>query len=226
MNVLIRDLHPWDLTPREAVRVQLAFRDHVLASPPAHEIHLVAGADVSYSRKTKTCFASVLVMDIRRMEVIDRADHVSECSFPYVPGLLTFREGPSLLEAFSRLHKAPQAVIFDGQGQAHPRGMGLAAHLGLFLELPTVGCAKTRLTGIHEEVGPRKGDYVLLQRDQHIIGAVLRTRRNVKPVYVSPGHYMDLPAALNLVMRSCSGFRIPEPLRLAHQAANRLRQGE
>jgi deoxyribonuclease V len=226
MAIFIKDLHPWIVTPREAVNIQITMRDKVVTLAPRHEIRIVAGADVSYSKTTKTCFASVVVVDLQEMRVLDHAHHVSLCSFPYIPGLLTFREGPPLLAAISKLSIAPHAVIFDGQGQAHPRGMGVAAHLGLFIELPTVGCAKTRLVGTHEEVGPRTGDYVPLKRDELVIGAVVRTRRNVKPVYVSPGHLMDFKNAIELVMKSCSGFRIPEPLRLAHLHANDLRKKE
>jgi deoxyribonuclease V len=226
LTLIIQDLHPWNVTPKEAVHIQLAFRDHITASPPTHQFNLVAGADVSYCRKIKTCFASVVVMDIRSMEVIDRANHADECLFPYVPGLLTFREGPPLLAAFSKLKIVPEVVIFDGQGQAHPRGMGLAAHLGLFLELPTVGCAKTRLIGTHKEVGPLKGEYALLMHDEQVIGAAVRTRFKTKPLYVSPGHHMDLAGAISLIMRSCTGYRIPEPLRVAHQTSNRLRLGK
>jgi len=224
MAVFIKDLHPWVVTPQEAANIQITVRDNLVTLAPAHEIRIVAGADVSYSKTTKTCFASVVVVDLQGMHIIDYAYHVAACSFPYIPGLLTFREGPPLLAAISKLSTAPHAIIFDGQGQAHPRSMGVAAHLGLFIELPTVGCAKTRLVGTHEEVGPRTGDYVLLRKGDHVIGAVVRTRRNVQPVYVSPGHLMDFKTAIELVIKSCSGYRIPEPVRLAHLYANRLRQ--
>jgi deoxyribonuclease V len=226
MAVFIKNLHPWTVTPREAVNIQVELKDKLSTLAPKHEIRIVAGADVSYSKTTRTCFASIVVVDLQEMRMIDHAHHVAACSFPYIPGLLTFREGPPLLEAFLKLGTEPHAVIFDGQGQAHPRGMGVAAHLGLFIDLPTVGCAKTRLTGTHEEVGSEPGDYVLLERENRAIGAVVRTRRKVKPLYVSPGHLMDLRGAIDLVIRSCSGYRIPEPLRLAHLHANRLRQTE
>jgi deoxyribonuclease V len=224
MPLNVHDLHPWDVSPKEAVRIQQDLRQKLKFSPLVSTVRTVAGADISYEKATKTCFAAVVVIDLDSSRMVERASHVCECLFPYVPGLLTFREGPALIKAFSLLETRPDAVIFDGQGIAHPRKMGLAAHLGLFLDLPSIGCAKTRLWGEHSEVGNEAGAVVPLMKKGEQLGTVVRTRKNVKPVYVSPGHLIDMDGAVKVVLESGRGYRLPEPVRQAHIMANRLRE--
>ena len=178
---------------------------------------------MSYARRSERLFAAVVVMRLPNMDVVEESWVVRRAHYPYVRGLLSFREAPAVLAAFARLRRRPQAAIFDGQGRAHPRAMGLAAHLGLWLDMPTIGCAKSRLVGEAAEPGPNAGDRTALRFKGRIIGTVLRTRRDVRPVYVSAGHRSNLPDAVKLVLRCCAGFRLPEPTRRAHALVNRLR---
>ncbi len=223
----IKYLHPFDVTYREAAALQEALREKLIlcdASPRA--MNSVAGADVSYARNSDLFFAAVIVLSYPEMEIIEEAYATRKTSFPYIPGLLSFREGPALLEAFAQLRQVPDVVLFDGQGIAHPRGMGLAAHLGLFLNIPAIGCAKSRLWGLHSDVGERVGDCVPLTNAGEPIGAVVRTKTKVKPVFVSPGNCISLERAVEVVLSCGRGYRLPEPVRKAHLAVNRFRQAQ
>ncbi len=155
---------------------------------------------------------------------MERSGIVTEARFPYVPGLLSFREAPAVIQAYEALREKPDVLLLDGQGIAHPRGIGLASHVGLWLGIPTIGCAKSRLFGEHEEPGPARGDWRPLTADGRTVGAVLRTRDRVKPVYVSAGHLCDLPGAMRVVLDNAPKYRLPIPARLAHQYVNALRQ--
>ncbi len=220
-----RSLHPWDLSCREAIGLQQKLRERLILDdrsiPPS--LQTIAGADVSYARGSDRFFAAVVVLAYPSLELLEEASAEDRSSFPYVPGLLSFREGPVVLKAFRRLRRNPDAILFDGQGIAHPRGFGLASHLGLFLDLPAIGCAKTRLCGIHGEVGMEKGNRADLLADGALVGTVLRTRDRVKPVYVSQGHRIGLERAVGIVLSCCRGYRLPEPVRQAHRAVNRIR---
>jgi deoxyribonuclease V len=184
----------------------------------------VAGADVSYNLRGKWLHAAVVVLRAVGFEVLDRAGIVAEARFPYVPGLLSFREAPAVIEAFGRLKMRPDVMICDGQGIAHPRRMGLAAHLGLYLGVPTIGCAKTWLHGDFQEPGPTRGDWMPLSDAGETIGAVLRTRTGVKPLFVSPGHRCNLASAIRVVLATSPTYRLPVASRLAHQYVNELRR--
>ncbi len=214
------NLHPWDMDPDEAVALQhrLAGRlvsDHSL---DLSRIQTVAGVDVSV--KGGQSRAAIVVMAFPGLQVLEISRATLPTPFPYVPGLLSFREGTAILSAYKKLRTTPDVLIFDGQGQAHPRRLGIAAHMGLWLERPTVGCAKSRLTGTHTSVGARKGDFEHLYNPQgEVIGLALRTRENVKPVYVSPGHLCDLDSARRIVMACLTRYRLPEPIRAAHRVA-------
>ena len=220
-----RKLHRWDMTYREAVAIQeelrgrLILRDDGLADP----LRTVAGADISYDRGSDLFFAAVVLMSYPELTHLEEATFSSRVSFPYIPGLLTFREGPPLITAFTKLNQSPDFLLFDGQGIAHPRGIGLAAHLGLILDRPAIGCAKSRLVGTHAPVGEKRGDWTGLVHQDRQVGAVLRTRDQIKPVFVSQGHRISLKRAITLVLACCRGYRIPEPTRRAHLAVNRLR---
>jgi len=216
-------LHSWNLSYREAAALQVQLRRRLRALPLRPWPRCVAGADVAYEKQSNLTFAAVVVLALPDLETIEERTAVCEVHFPYVPGLLSFREGPALLAAFRMLRRKPDAVIFDGQGKAHPRGLGLAAHMGLWLDLPTVGCAKSRLVGEAEEPGPRAGDRTPLRYRGRVVGALLRTRDNVRPVFVSAGHRMRLADAVKLVLRCCKGYRLPEPTRRAHALVTALR---
>jgi deoxyribonuclease V len=184
----------------------------------------VAGADVSYDRGSPVLFAAVVVLDPASFAVIESAGVESRARFPYVPGYLSFREIPPLLEAFAKLAARPDLVVCDGQGRAHPRRFGLASHLGVLLDLPTIGCAKSRLVGEHREPGPLRGASAALRHEGEVIGTVLRTQDGVKPVYVSVGHRVTLAAARRTILALAPRHRLPEPVRAAHAEVNRLRR--
>ncbi|ALC17735.1 endonuclease V [Desulfuromonas soudanensis] len=217
-------LHGWRLTGREAVALQRELAEKVvLADGLPRPVRTVAGVDVSYERNGDSFFAAVVVLELPDFKLIEEASATGRMSFPYVPGLLSFRELPVVLDAFSALRTVPDAVLVDGQGIAHPRRFGIACHLGLWTGLPTVGCAKSRLCGSHLPPAPHKGDWVPLLLDGEAVGAVLTSRRGVRPLYISPGHRTDLPSALRLVQSCLGSYRLPEPTRLAHLLSNRLR---
>ncbi len=220
----VRALHPWRVSYRQAVDIQERLRERLRFEPLTGPVRRVAGADVSYSRATHRMFAAVVVVELPSLEVVAEASAVRRARFPYIPGLFTFREVPPLLAALTRLGTAPDVFLFDGHGLAHPRRFGLACHAGLLLGRPSVGCAKSRLVGEHSDVGSARGDRARLVLDGDTVGAVLRTRAATKPVFVSPGHLVDLPSAERLVLATTRRYRIPEPLRLAHRATTRLRR--
>jgi len=220
----IQPLHSWDLEPAEARRLQEALAGGVDVRSPLGEVRTVAAADVSYDRHASWLCAAVVVTPLGQEEVIATSSAVAPAVFPYVPGLLSFREAPAILEAFARLQAAPDVLLVDGQGIAHPRRLGLASHLGLWLGIPTIGCAKSRLIGEFEEPGPRKGDWTPLWDRGEMVGAVVRTRERTKPLFVSPGHLCDLASAVRVVLAATPRYRLPAPARLAHQRVNELRR--
>jgi deoxyribonuclease V len=187
-------------------------------------VKLVAGADLAYLGDGSRAWAAVVLWSPADGSVVETVTVSGRPDFPYVPGYLSFREGPLLLRAFKRLQRRPDLVLFDGQGIAHPRGLGLAAHVGVLLDLPSVGCAKSRLVGEHGEPGPRRGDWAPLVLEGRRVGAVLRTREGVKPLWISPGHRMGIAQAVKWAL-ACCRTRVPEPIRLAEQAVNRLKAG-
>ena len=219
-------LHPWAVTPDEAVAHQLRLAPLVDVASPLPPVRLVAGADIAYSLTAPVAFAAVVVWDVARRQELTRAVVREAMVFPYVPGLLSFRECPPILSAFASLRVRPDALLLDGQGIAHPRRFGLAAHLGLWLNLPAVGCAKTWLCGEYAEPGPSAGESSPLTLDGGTVGAVVRTAAGVRPCFVSPGHRCDVPGAVGLVRAVLSGYRHPTPTRLAHLAANEARAAE
>ena len=221
----ITPIHEWNVGYTEAKQLQegLAHRLVLRDDGLTEQVRTVAGADISYARKSRLFFAAVLVFDYDSMKLIEESSVTDEVDFPYIPGLLTFREGPPLLKAFEKLRQRPDAVLFDGQGIAHPRGIGLASHLGLFLDVPSIGCAKTRLVGTFTEPGEERGEHTPLTYNDTVIGSVVRTKGKVKPLFISQGHRISLDRAVALVLSACRGYRLPEPTRQAHLAVNRLR---
>lgn len=217
--------HSWDVGYKEAVTIQQNLKSQLILHDRdfPKDINTIAGADISYSRHSNLFFAAVVLLEYPTMKLIEETFFHERVSFPYIPGLLSFREGPAVLKAFERLRNTPDAVIFDGQGIAHPRGIGLASHMGLFLNIPSIGCAKKRLVGSYNEVGQDVGDYSDLILDDQIVGAALRTKKKVKPVFISPGHKIGTRRAIDVVLSCCRGYRLPEPVRRAHLAVNKLR---
>ncbi|MFC2029147.1 deoxyribonuclease V [Chloroflexota bacterium] len=212
--------HPWDVTLGEAKALQAALSAKVSASTSfdAVAVQTVAGVDVGLQGNMAR--AAVVVLGLPDLEPIECVTAEVPVTFPYVPGLLAFREAPSVLAALGRLTNWPDLFIFDAHGHAHPRRMGLACHLGVVLDWPSIGCAKSRLVGTHAEPGNRFGDWVPLYDRSKIIGAVVRSRPGVKPVYVSIGHRVDLATAVDFVLRCTRGYRLPETTRHAHRAAS------
>ncbi|HEY0010415.1 MAG TPA: deoxyribonuclease V [Candidatus Paceibacterota bacterium] len=217
--------HSWNLTPKEAVALQKQLKDEVRLVPLARAPRLIGGADVSMNRFAKEGFAGFVTLNADTLEMVDHAVVKSDIPFPYVPGLLSFREIPMLLKAWDKLTTKPDVLVVDGIGIAHPRRLGIASHLGLMLGIPTIGCAKSVLTGIYDEPGMEAGDTSPLRdkKTSETIGMALRTKRNVKPVFVSPGHLITLTEAVALVWGAVRKHRLPEPTRYAHNTVNEYR---
>lgn len=220
-----KQLHSWHLSYKEAIRLQDTLKDLLILKKPQGKVCTVAGTDVSYDKASGRFFAGVVVFKLNgTLELIEEVTAVGKVRFPYIPGLLSFREAPILLRAFKRLKNNPDVILFDGQGIAHPRNFGLASHMGVILDRPSIGCAKSRLIGEHAEVENEPGAYAKLLYKNRIVGAVLRTKKNTNPVYVSPGHKINLTCAIRIVLTTCRGYRIPEPIRRAHILVNELRK--
>jgi deoxyribonuclease V len=211
--------HSWELTPKEAVALQRELQGNVVTDRPLDlaAVRHVAGVDVSV--KNKQAQAAVVVLTFPDFEHVETVLAQRPATFPYVPGLLTFREGPVLVEAFEKLRHTPDVFLFDGSGYLHPRRIGLACHMGLLLGVPTVANAKTKLCGDHGRVGLRRGAWAPVTHKEETIGAALRTKAGCKPVFVSSGHLVDLDSAIALVMACAKKYRLPEPVRHAHKAA-------
>ncbi len=211
--------HGWQVTTARAKEIQLELAGEVSHVGDIPNPRFIAGVDISVNRWTKTGTGAVVVLSYPTLEIAEIKVVTDRINFPYVPGLLSFREMPFLLAVFKKVTHVPNLVLVDGQGIAHPRRIGLASHLGLWLGLPTIGCAKSRLCGEHEIPPPEVGSSVELIDNGEVIGAVLRTKAGVKPLYISIGHMIDLTSAVRIVLDCCRGYRLPEPTRLAHLAA-------
>lgn len=223
----VRSRHPLDVGVAEARRWQERLRGEVREERRLDlaRLRTVAGTDISYLRERRLALGAAVLMAYPSLEVLEVATSAVEVTFPYVPGLLSFRELPALIPALESLRRAPELIFVDGQGLAHPRGFGLACHLGVLTGIPTVGCAKSRLVGEAAEPGPEVGDWEPLVYENRVVGAVLRTRVGVKPLYVSVGHKVDLAAALEAVLSCLRGRRLPEPQRRAHLLTAELKKG-
>jgi deoxyribonuclease V len=218
MPLQLKNQHPWEVSPQEAREIQEALRAQIRVQPMAEgQITRVGGMDASFGPES-ICAAAV-VLDYATQELIEQATAQLPLSFPYIPGLLSFREAPAVLEALGKLSALPEVLIVDGHGYAHPRRFGLACHLGVLLDLPTIGCAKSVLVGEYASLSETAGSSAELWDKGEIIGLAVRTREKVKPVYVSIGHKVDLDSAQRIVLDCTRGYRLPEPSRLAHQFA-------
>ncbi len=213
-------LHPWGVTPKQAAGIQTELRYRLSLTWDERAVNLVGGIDVSVVRDTAR--AAVVVLGFPDLRPRASVTAEMKTPFSYVPGLLSFREGPVILAAWEKLDRKPDLVLFDGQGTAHPRGMGIAAHMGLWLDVPTIGVAKSRLCGVAMEPGPHRGavaDLLDESDPRHVLGAVVRTKDNTHPVFVSPGHRIDLAHAVEFTLRCVASHRLPEPTRWAHHVA-------
>jgi deoxyribonuclease V len=209
--------HRWDVSSSEAMEIQQGLQSKVSTERTSSQVNTVAGVDVAI--KGEVARAAIVVLSYPGLAPLDFSLAELPVEFPYVPGLLAFREAPSVLAALEKLRTEPDLFIFDAQGLAHPRRMGLATHLGVIIDKPSIGCAKSRLCGSHHEPGLERGSYTYLYDDDEIIGAVVRTKTGVNPLYVSIGHKVDLPTAIEYVLSCCTNYRLPETTRYAHQVA-------
>ncbi|MBI4384483.1 MAG: deoxyribonuclease V [Nitrospinae bacterium] len=218
-------LHAWDVSPKEAVGIQNRLARRIVLESRSAPPQIVAGADIAFDKASDAAFAVVVLLRFPSLLPFEKFVFKGTVKFPYVPGLLSFREAPLLLKTFEQVEPAPDLIFFDGQGLAHPRRLGLASHLGLFLDCPTVGCAKSRLTGHYEKPGQEKGSVSPLLNDAgEPLGAVVRTRDNCKPVFVSPGHKIDIDSAVRWTLQCTTRYRIPEPTRLAHNLVSEYKR--
>jgi deoxyribonuclease V len=218
-------LHGWEVTPQEAVALQNTLRERVVLRPPAGlRVSRIAGADISTERGNDTGYGGFVVLDAESLKPRAQVGSAVTLRFPYVPGLLSFRELPVLAAAWAQLEQKPDLVIFDGQGIAHPRRLGLACHGGLLFGVPSIGCAKSLLVGTYGQLGEERGATAEIRHRGEVVGMAVRTRRGVSPVYVSPGHLMDLPTAVQWVLRVSPRYREPETTRHAHRLVNALRR--
>ncbi len=210
--------HPWQVSTTEAKEIQRELREKISLQADFGEVRMVAGVDVGM--KGDMAQAAIVVLSYPDLAVLEQSVAEEQAAMPYIPGLLAFREAPAILAACEKLTLEPDLFIFDGQGIAHPRRMGIASHVGVILDRPSIGCAKSRLWGKHHEPAAQAGSYVHLYDGEDIIGAVLRTRDKVSPVYVSIGHRIDLETGIDYVLGCCRKYRLPEPIRYAHRAAS------
>jgi deoxyribonuclease V len=214
---MFRFLHSWDMSVQDARRLQVKLAAHIIQENRLKTVKTVAGIDVGM--KGDMACAAIVVLDFPGLDVVAKATATRRITFPYIPGLLSFREGPVILDTLNRLGRKPDLLIFDGQGIAHPCRLGIASHIGLIVDLPSIGCAKSRLCGEYQEPDVERGSQVPLMDHGEIIGAIVRTRAGVKPVFVSIGHRVDLKTCIDIVLACCKGYRLPETTRKAHRLA-------
>ena len=218
-----KKLHTWDLSPRQAIRLQDELTRRISLCPMQKRPRFIAGLDCALSKDKRHIYAAAVVFSFPELELLETASAKGSLVFPYVPGLLSFREAPVCLKAVEKLKHTPDVFLIDGQGVAHPRRLGLASHLGLFLNTPTIGCAKSRLIGTYEEPEPEKGNFSWLYDKDEKIGAVVRTRTNVKPLFISPSHLCDIDNAIEYTLACTTKYRLPEPTRIAHQTVAKVK---
>jgi len=212
-------LHGWRLSIAEALDMQRTLASRVSTKAALSTPHFIAGVDIATGKAQEMSTGAVVVLSYPELRLVETKVIQDKLGFPYIPGLLSFREAPLMLAACEQLTITPDLILVDGQGIAHPRRLGLASHLGLFLNTPTIGCAKSRLCGTHQTPGVEPGSYAEMKDSGETIGVALRTKLGVKPIYISIGHKIDLKTAIHWVLECCRSYRLPEPTRLAHLAA-------
>ena len=209
---------------RDARTIQTTLREKLKLIPLRRPPRIIAGVDAAFPDDRVICVACLYAYP--EITPVEDAYAVAEITFPYIPGFLSFREGPAIIEALNKLTKRPDVILFDGQGIAHPLRMGIAAHIGVILDIPTIGCAKSRLVGDYTQPGTKKGNTSSLRYQGNIVGAVVRTRDNVKPVFVSPGHRIDIKASVEIILKCTRRYRIPEPLRRADYLSKKIKKAQ
>jgi deoxyribonuclease V len=220
-----RIVHSWEVSLQEAKAIQLRLREKVIIKPLKKRIRTIAGLDVAFEKGMQCCYAAAVVFSFPDLERLEELYVVEKMTFPYVPGFLTFREGPAIVKALSRLIIQPDLLMFDGQGIAHPKRFGIASHMGVLYGIPTIGCAKSRLCGIYNPPERRKGsDSYLLSKDSEKLGVVLRTRDDVRPLFVSPGHLIDIQGTRDIVLACAVKYRLPEPTRIADKLSRKAKK--
>ena len=212
--------HDWDLSPPDAIRIQRQLAKKIVRTDKSGLVKSIAGIDVGFRDEGKTTCAAIVILEYPSLKLIETKTATCKTSFPYIPGLLSFRELPAIIKALDKVDRLPDLCMCDGQGYAHPRRFGIACHLGIITGLPSLGVAKTRLIGTSDPVPNKRGEWVPLYDKNEIIGAVLRTRVDVKPVYISVGHKVDLASAIAYVMNCTTRYRLPETIRLADKFAS------
>lgn len=220
MDLKLHHEHPWDVSPAEAIAIQKQLQVHIISNNQLGEIHTVAGIDVGFEDNGKITCAAVAVLKFPSLEYYAKSIVRQPTKFPYIPGLLSFRELPAVIEAIRQLEQLPDLFLCDGQGYAHPRRLGIACHLGLLTNVPSIGVGKSRLLGTHGSVTDKRGSWQPLIGKGEVIGAVLRSRQGVKPVYVSIGHRISLHTAIHYVMACTTRYKLPETTRYAHKYAS------
>ncbi len=216
----IQHPHSWDVTPKEAIAIQQQLRHQIITTDRFGDIQTVAGVDVGYEDEGQTTRAAVAVLDYPSLDLLETTIARKPTTFPYVPGLLSFRELPAVLAALEKLNNLPDLLLCDGQGYAHPRRIGIACHLGVLMNIPAIGVGKTRLIGQYRAVADKRGAWQPLLHKDEVIGAVLRTRQGVKPLYISIGHRISLDSAIAYVMACTTRYKLPETTRVAHRLAS------
>jgi deoxyribonuclease V len=211
------------LSSEEAIALQQQLRTQVQLTPLQKEVTTIGGADISFNKYSETVYAGIVVLSYPHLEVIDKAAVITEVNFPYIPGLLAFREVPALAQAWNKLAIKPDVLVLDGHGIAHPRRMGIATHFGIIANHPTIGCAKSMLTGKYTDLGENTFDTAPLISKNEIIGTVLRTKLKTNPVFVSPGNLITMEESVELIKNCVVKYRIPTPTRLAHNYVNEIR---
>lgn len=217
--------HKWIVNLSEAKDIQNKLKNNIRIQPLKKEIHTICGVDTAFDNKKKLCFTALVLVSYPEIEILEEMYVVGRIQLPYIPGFLSFREGPSIVKALHRLTVQPDILMFDGQGIAHPRSMGIATHIGILFNIPSIGCAKSKLSGTYDQMGKQKGNFsYLFSKGNKKIGVVLRTRDNVKPVFVSPGHLIDVNDSKKYVLCSAVKYKLPEPTRLADKLSKKAKK--
>jgi len=217
-NILANHTHYWSLTPKDALSLQKKLAGNVIRKNRLSKVNTIAGIDVGIKKDMSR--AAIVLLNFPQLDVVEQATSTQKIQFPYIPGLLSFREGPVILKTFLKLSVRPDLLIFDGQGIAHPRRLGIASHIGILVDIPSIGCAKSRLCGYYREPDPDRGSYTPLIDNNQTIGAVVRTRTGIKPVFVSIGHRINLNTCIDYILACCPNYRLPETTRHAHKLAS------
>lgn len=215
--------HDWNVQIEKAIEIQIELRKKIIIEKLKKTPKLIAGVDVAF--KDDKAIGSIVVLDFPELNIVEKITETAKTSFPYIPELLSFREGPIIEKCLEKIKSNPDVFVFDGQGITHPRRMGIAAHIGIILDKPTIGCAKSHLFGKYQNPQNIKGDFsYIYDSEDNIIGAVLRTKENTKPIFISPGHKTDIESSVHLLIKCTRGFKIPEPTRQAHIFAQKMKK--